>query len=533
MSVVFNAATAANVNILRTTNELFQTSQKRVATGKSIFGAADNAARYTMSQTMLSRSKNIDSVNNNISIALKTLESTDVALKQVRSLLQQMNDMATQALAAGSTPSIKATPTANIGDTTLVAGYVVNERLSITNDDGRNFTFTFPAPIAGAGSSNNVSWGQVANALNAANIGVQAKFVPNGANTSGVQSYNIVFESTDGKSGFSIDGSSARNVVDDLGGINSGYDSTYAIAKFANGTAIPSGWSTTTPYGLRFGTGGQVTQASSIASASANSSISFVGTDGVARTWSTTTAKTNDQVATEINAINAGVRAEFTNGGLLRLRKLDGTAMVVLNGSGSFDPTANGRLNAIAGNPYTTGAPIAGSTNTDEAARLGAQFESYKTEITAVINNNVVQAGRNLLKGQGMNVILNEFAANPIAIAGENTTTAGNLALTTTGTSWTLAQNNIVTSVGQVQIAMGTVDKLAAQFGNYSSFIRERYDLNREFSSNLKALGDDLVAADVAEESAKLTALQTQQQFAVQAFSAGSQNAQSLLRLLG
>ncbi|MCA3668734.1 MAG: hypothetical protein INF10_06300, partial [Methylobacterium sp.] len=45
--------------------------------------------------------------------------------------------------------------------------------------------------------------------------------------------------------------------------------------------------------------------------------------------------------------------------------------------------------------------------------------------------------------------------------------------------------------------------------------------------------GDDLVVADVAEESAKLTALSTQQQFAVQAFSAGTSNAQSLLRLLG
>ncbi len=63
MSVVFNAATAANVNILRTTNELFQVSQKRVATGKSIFSAADDGTRYTMSQTMLSRSRNIDAVN--------------------------------------------------------------------------------------------------------------------------------------------------------------------------------------------------------------------------------------------------------------------------------------------------------------------------------------------------------------------------------------------------------------------------------------------------------------------------------------
>ncbi|MCA3674218.1 MAG: hypothetical protein INF05_04310, partial [Methylobacterium sp.] len=68
---------------------------------------------------------------------------------------------------------------------------------------------------------------------------------------------------------------------------------------------------------------------------------------------------------------------------------------------------------------------------------------------------------------------------------------------------------------------------------NYASFIKDRYDINREFSTDMKTLGDDLVAADVAEESAKLTALSTQQQFAVQAFSAGSANSQSLLRLLG
>ena len=40
------------------------------------------------------------------------------------------------------------------------------------------------------------------------------------------------------------------------------------------------------------------------------------------------------------------------------------------------------------------------------------------------------------------------------------------------------------------------------------------------------------VAADVSEESAKLSALQTQQQFAVQAFTMGTQNQQGLLRLL-
>ncbi len=131
-----------------------------------------------------------------------------------------------------------------------------------------------------------------------------------------------------------------------------------------------------------------------------------------------------------------------------------------------------------------------------------------------------------------MSVILNEFAANPIAISGVNTTVTGNLGLTTAGTSWT-TNGNIQNSLGQVQTAMTVIDQLQAQFGNYASFIQDRYEINKEFATNMKTLGDDLVSADVAEESAKLTALQTQQQFAVQAFTAGAQNSQNLLRLLG
>jgi flagellin len=525
MSVVFNAATAANVNILRTTNELFQVSQKRVATGKSIFGAADDSTRYTMSQTMLSRSRNINAVNNNISTALKTLESTDIALKQVRSLLQQMNDMASQALAAGSTTTIAATPTANINANTYVVGYSAGSRLSVTADDGANFTYTFGASAAGTGSSNNVTWGQVAQALNAANIGVQIRFEPNGTGS------RLVLESTDRSTGFKIDGATSQEVVDDLTGLTSSYDGSYAASKFAAGSAMPTGFNATTPYGMAFGAGGFIQAPSSMPSASANSSISFVGADGVARTWSTATAKNQDAVIAEINAMNAGVKAEIAAGGFLRLRKLDGTAMVILNGSGSYNPSGNGRLNSITTQPYQMGAPLTGSLNNAERLRLGQQYEAYKTEITAVITNNVVQSGRNLLAGQGMNIILNEFASNPIAISGVTMTT-GSLGLTGVGTGWT-TDALIQASLGQVQAAQAQVDSVAGQFGNYSTFVKERYDINREFSSNMKTLGDDLVAADVAEESAKLTALQTQQQFAVQAFSAGSQNAQSLLRLLG
>ncbi|MCZ8184870.1 MAG: flagellin [Beijerinckiaceae bacterium] len=528
MSVVFNAATAANVNILQTTNRLFQISQKRVATGKSIFGAADDATKYTMSETMLSRSDNLNRVNNNISTALKTLESTDLALKQVRNLLQQMNTMASDALNAGSTPTIQASSTANIADTTTVNGASTGHRLSITSDNGKNFTYTF------TGATNTTSWGQVAQALNNANIGVTMRFQVNGTGSV------VILEATDGKTGFTIDGASSQQVIDDMSaGLNSGYDGTYAASRFVNGTSAPTGFGGSNPMGLRFGTGGAVSTASTFAGSSvaAGSSLTFLGADGVARTWSTTTVKNLDSAVAEINAMNAGVRAEFVQSAAgqfrIALRNMQGNAITVLNGTGTFDSvTGAARFNAASGIPVVQGNPILGASNDARRLELGQQYEAYKTEITNVINNNVVQAGRNLLQGQGMSVILNEFAANPIAINGVNTTVLGNLGLITVGTTWT-TNGNIQNSLGETQTAMTVINQLQAQFGNYSSFIEDRYEINKEFSVNMKTLGDDLVAADVAEESAKLTALQTQQQFAVQAFTAGAQNSQNLLRLLG
>jgi flagellin len=527
MSVVFSAATAANVNILQTTNRLFQVSQKRVATGKSIFGAADDATKYSMSETMLSRSANLNRVNNNISTALKTLESTDLALKQIRNLLQQMNTMASDALNAGSATTVQATSTANIADTTTINGGTTGHRFSITSDNGKNFTYTVN------GTNGATTWGQVAQALNNANIGVTMRFEVNGTGS------RVFLEATDGKTGFTIDGSSSQAVVDDLAGINSGYDGSYAASKFSPTGAAATGFGGSNPAGLRFGTGGQVQTASTFAGSSvaAGSSLSFLGADGVARTWSTTAVANLDTVVAQINAMNAGVKAEFVQSATgqfrIGLRNLQGNAVTVLNGTGAFDSiTGAARFNAGSGVPVVQGNPILGATNNARRLELGNQYEAYKTEITNVINNNVVQAGRNLLAGQGASVILNEFAANPIAINGVNTSVTGNLALTTLGTAWT-TNGNITAALGETQTAMAVINALQAQFGNYSSFIQERYEINKEFSTNMKTLGDDLVAADVAEESAKLTALQTQQQFAVQAFSAGSQNSQSLLRLLG
>ncbi|MGL5448358.1 MAG: flagellin [Rhabdaerophilum sp.] len=524
MSVVFNAATAANVNILRTTNELFQTAQKRVATGKRIFSASDDATRFTMSQTMLSRSRSLDQVNNNISTALKTLESTDKTLTQMRNLVDQMKKLATDAQNAGTTPSIAATNTANIGSTSTVGGAGSNFRLSITSDAGKNFTYTFGANFA------TVTWGDIANALSAANIGVEINF-----NTSVPTAPRMELRSVDGKTGFTIDGASSTEVVDDMTGMTSGYEGAFNASHFVAGSAAVPAFGAATPFGMKFGVGGAVRTLAAInnTGVSSNSSITFVGSDGVARTWSTTATRPALSVAAEINAMNAGVKAEYVTGGLLQLRRTDGGQMIVLNGAQDFN-SHNGtrRFNTVGGQPVVTGQPLLGSTNNDRRLELGQQYDAIKLELTSLITNNVVQAGRNLLQGQGTRIILNEFAANPIQIDGVMMSTTGNLNLTSNGSGWA-TDTTIALSVQEASAALTTINDVSAGFATYASLAKDRYEINRSFSSELKALGDDLVAADVAEESAKLTALQTQQQFAVQAFSAGSANAQSLLRLLG
>ncbi len=368
----------------------------------------------------------------------------------------------------------------------------------------------------------------VANALSAANIGVELKF-DTAAST-------MTLRSVDGKTGFTIGRQLLAGNRGRLTGLTSPYAGAYAASAFVAGSNSAPTHSNTRPYGLSFGAGGAVRSVGAVANTgvSSGSSISFVGSDGVVRTWSSQAAGPALSVVDGINGMNAGVRAEFVSGGFLQLRRTDGGVMTIVGGDGSFN-NINGpaRFNTVAGaSPYVTGNPVLTGSNNDRRIELGAQFEAYKAEITNVINGNVVQAGRNLLQGQGLTVILNEFANNPISIQGVNTTVTGNLGLTGLGSNWTNT-TAIQTSLGQAQAAQQRIDTIAAGFGNYSKFVKDRYDINREFSSDMKALGDDLVAADVAEESAKLTALQTQQQFAVQAFSAGSQNAQSLLRLLG
>lgn len=522
MTILMNDATNANVAILQRTNELFQLTQKRVATGKNVFGAADDATRYKMSETMLGRGRQLSDINNNVSLGLSTLDATDKTLKNMVGLLESAQTLIRRAQAEGAAGLRSASATANLSSSTVVTGVVVGSKFSVTSDTGKNFTYTF--------NSTTVTWGNVVDALNSANIGITAEFVPS---TTANQT-NLRFVSNNDKD-FTFDAVTDENVMDDLTGLTTPTGQVFNPANlFATGIAAPAA----NEKGFTVSYGGQVTGTAgagvtAATAISAGTTLTFMDGTGGIRTLSYGAATTLAQVITDVTAMGAGIKAELVNqtGGAagplqFRLRNMNGGDMQILSGTGAFAAAG-----AVGFPGITVGYASPLSSNNALRLAYGKQYDAIIVNLDLLVQNNPVQNGRNLLTGQNMNVVMDEFAGNPLTITGINITAAGTLTLAQAGSSWTSDQN-IQTSATQANQALINIRDFQAQFATFNSYIKSRYDLNKAYQGDLNTQGDELVSSDTSEESANLMALQTRQQFAVQALTIGNQNEQSLLKLL-
>lgn len=513
----------ANISILQRTNMLLELTQKRVASGKSIFTSADDTARYRLSENLLTRSRQLEALNNNISLGLATLQTTDNTLSQMLRLVQSAIDLTFAAQNEGANGIKSTQSTAALSSNSVVTGVSVGSVFSITSDSGRNFSYTF--------NSTAVTWGEIINTLNVANIGVYGEFVP--GTVTGTT--NIRFRSTNDED-FRFDPVTDRNVMDDLVGLTTPTGQIFnPVNLFANGLAAPAAGETgfTVGFGGHItGTaGGGVTLATVIP---AGSSIGFIDGNGQPQSISYPLGSTVAQFITDVTSLGAGIKAELVNqsGGAggptqLRIRNMNGANLNVYSAAGGF--AAAGAL----GFPGTTtgfAAPPVG----DYALRLsyGQQYDAIINNIDALAVNNEVPEGRNLLQGESLSVMLDEGTSNPIKLTGVMLTAIGYLTMSTPGTTWA-RDADLQASATQARQAQRMLVELQGQFATFNNYIKSRFDLNRSYASESKTQGDEIVAADTTEESAALLALQTRQQFAVQAFSIGNQNQQSLLRLLG
>ena len=171
------------------------------------------------------------------------------------------------------------------------------------------------------------------------------------------------------------------------------------------------------------------------------------------------------------------------------------------------------------------------SLDTNSRTALDSDFKAILRQITQVVQNAAFD-GANLFMGQQGNI---QFIANAdatskltlstrtLALGGSNITIPATASITTVAIATTVLAR-LDASISNVNQALGNLGSQAKQVEGHLGFISKLTDV-------LESGVGNLVDADLAKESARLQALQVQQQLGAQALSIANSAPQIILQL--
>lgn len=172
------------------------------------------------------------------------------------------------------------------------------------------------------------------------------------------------------------------------------------------------------------------------------------------------------------------------------------------------------------------------SLTTTARTAYNEDFKALVSQISSIVGSATFD-GANLLDGSlpnGVAFIADIDATDQITLATENLSFGGSIltfaATASLGTA-TLSSGLIATidtSLDNMNSALGRMGATAKRLDTHINFVSKLND-------SLEVGVGHLVDADMAKESARLTALQTKQQLSTQALSIANQNSQSILSL--
>jgi len=177
-------------------------------------------------------------------------------------------------------------------------------------------------------------------------------------------------------------------------------------------------------------------------------------------------------------------------------------------------------------------AAIDTSLTTASRDALNSDFRSLLNQISDVVNNASFD-GANILNGSqatGLQFLANADGSSTLTLTGENLSLSGSLitiASTASISTATLASALLTlvnASLSNVDSALGKLGSQSNEIAAHTTFIGKLQDVLQTGVGNL-------VDANMATESAKLQALQVQQQLGVQALSIANQAPDAILSL--
>jgi len=172
------------------------------------------------------------------------------------------------------------------------------------------------------------------------------------------------------------------------------------------------------------------------------------------------------------------------------------------------------------------------SLDTVSRTALDADHKALLRQNTQVVNDAEFD-GANMLDGSlgaGIRFLANADANSFITLTAKNMSLGGSIitlgaaSSITTATLATTIQGLLTTSIANVNQALGDMGAQSRQVGSHNTFVSKLTDVLNSGIGNL-------VDADLAKESARLQALQVQQQLGAQALSIANQAPQIVLSL--
>jgi flagellin len=162
---------------------------------------------------------------------------------------------------------------------------------------------------------------------------------------------------------------------------------------------------------------------------------------------------------------------------------------------------------------------------------LANDFKALRDQIAKIVANADFN-GANMIKTGGSSVfaLANAAGTNKLTVAAVNLGLGGGtVTVTAAGTFTTSATASA--QLALVNTSITNVNAAVAKLGTGSTAVQTHLNFISQLEDTLTTGVGNLVDADVAKESANLTALQTKQQLGVQALSIANQGPQFLLSL--
>ena len=175
----------------------------------------------------------------------------------------------------------------------------------------------------------------------------------------------------------------------------------------------------------------------------------------------------------------------------------------------------------------------ASDTSLDTTSRqaLNADFTSLRDQITSVVSNADFN-GINMVKSAGTTVyaLANDSGSSKLTVQAEDLSLGGgNVTLSATASFATAGAASAF--IGTLNTDLENVNIALTHLGTGSNSLARQMKFVSSLQDSLNQGISNLVDADMAVESAKLSALQTKQQLGVQALSIANQSSSTLLAL--